>query len=91
VTPLFDPGHVGRWYCIEAHAQLNTPGEPDGVFEYWLDGNLEARETGLNWVGPFSPYGINAVFFENYWNGGSPAAQERYFDNIVVGTQRIGC
>jgi len=91
VTPLFDASHVGRWYCIEAHARLNDSGGSNGVFEYWLDGNLEARETGLTWVGPLGAYGINAVFFENYWNGGSPAAQERYFDNIVVGTQRIGC
>ena len=91
VTPLFDASHVGRWYCIEAHARLNDSGGSNGVFEYWLDGNLEARETGVTWVGPLGAYGINAVFFENYWNGGSPAAQERYFDNIVVGTQRIGC
>jgi hypothetical protein len=31
------------------------------------------------------------VFFENYWNTGSPKLQERYFDNIVVSTQPIGC
>jgi len=31
------------------------------------------------------------VFFENYWNTGSPAAQERYLDDIVVSTRRIGC
>jgi len=31
------------------------------------------------------------VFFENYWNDGAPAAQERDLDNIVVSTERIGC
>jgi hypothetical protein len=31
------------------------------------------------------------VFFENYWNSASPQNQERYFDDIVVSTQRIGC
>jgi hypothetical protein len=31
------------------------------------------------------------VFVENYWNTGSPVAQERYLDNLVVSTQRIGC
>ena len=56
-----------------------------------VNGTLDARETGLNWVGSYSAYGINAVFFENYWNTGSPVAQERYFDNLVVSTQRIGC
>ncbi len=91
VTPLFDASHVGQWYCVEAHARLNDPGQTNGVFEYWIDTTLETRETGLNWLGTFSQYGINAVFFENYWNTGSPAAQERYLDDIVVSTRRIGC
>ena len=91
VTPLFDASHVGQWYCVEAHAQLNDAGSSNGVFEFWINGNLDARETGLNWVGSYSAYAINALFFENYWNTGSPAAQERYFDNIVISTQRIGC
>jgi len=90
-TPLFDASHVGRWYCVEAHAALNDAGLANGVFELWVNGNLEAKETGLNFLGTFSGYGINAVFFENYWNKGAPATQERYFDNIVVSTQRIGC
>jgi hypothetical protein len=34
---------------------------------------------------------INAVFFENYWNAGSPVQQERYFDNLVISTQSIPC
>jgi hypothetical protein len=90
-TPLFDASHVGQWYCVEAHAQLNDASLSNGVFEFWVNGNLDARETGLNWLGAFSAYGINAVFFENYWNTGSPAAQDRYFDNIIISTQRIGC
>ncbi len=28
---------------------------------------------------------------DGYWNGGSPRAQNRYFDNFVVSTSRIGC
>ncbi|PYO80971.1 MAG: hypothetical protein DMD65_14145, partial [Gemmatimonadetes bacterium] len=91
VTPLFDASHVGQWYCVEAHAQLNDAGLSNGMFEFWINGNLEARETGLNWLGSFSAYGINALFFENYWNTGSPVAQERYFDNIVISTEPIGC
>jgi hypothetical protein len=91
VTPLFDGAHVGLWYCVETHARLNDPGQTNGVFEYWINDQLEARETGLNWLGAFSTFGINAVFIENYWNGGAPAAQNRYLDNLVVSKQRIGC
>ena len=90
-TPIFDAAHVGQWRCIEAHARLNDAGQANGVFELWIDGTLEAQEVGMNWVGAYGDYGINAVFFENYWNAGSPQAQERYFDNIIVSTQPIGC
>ena len=90
-TPLFDGSQVGQWYCVEARARLNDAGQSNGVFQMWINGALEAERTGLNWVGAFNAYGINSIYVENYWNAGSPAAQERYFDNIVVSTQRIGC
>ena len=61
------------------------------MFELWIDGRAEASNTTLNWVGAYDDYGINVVFFENYWNAGSPKAQNRYLDNIVISTQRIGC
>lgn len=90
-TPVFDQSHVGRWYCVEAHVRLNDAGRSDGVFELWIDDYLEARHADLNWIGHFADYGLNTVFFENYWNAGSPVDQSRYMDNFVVSTQRIGC
>lgn len=90
-TPMFDASHVGQWYCVEAHAKLNDPGQTNGVFQLWINGAPEAQHTGLNWVGSFSTYGINALFLENYWNAGAPQPEERYFDNFVVSTQPIGC
>jgi hypothetical protein len=90
-TPIFDQMHVGKWYCVEAHARLNDPGRSNGVFELWINNGLEARIEGLNWQGAYSEYGINTVFLENYWNDGAPKPQERYFDNFVVSTERIGC
>ena len=90
-TPIFDAAHVGQWSCVEAHAKLNTAGYSDGAFELWINGSLEAQRTGLNFLGSFSSYGLNAIYFENYWNAGSVASQDRYLDNIVVSTARIGC
>jgi len=90
-TPVFDAAHVGRWHCVEAHVRLNDAGQSNGVFELWIDGTSQASRTNLNWVGSYSAYGINTLFFENYWNAGSPRAQNRDFDNIVVSTSRIGC
>ena len=90
-TPLFNSSNVGQWHCVEAHMKLNTPNQFDGVFELSVDGNLDAKKVGLNWVGSYNTFGINAVFFENYWNETSPVTQQRYIDNIVVSTQPIGC
>lgn len=90
-TPLFSSANADQWFCVEAHVKLNTPGQSDGIFELWVNDNLEASRNDLDWVGNWSGYGINAVYFENHWNAGSPITQERYFDNIVISTQRIGC
>jgi hypothetical protein len=91
-TPLFDDQHVGRWWCIEAHMKLNRQGADDGLFEFWVDDELQARRTDLNWVGAYSVYGINAVYLENYWTSVPfSTVQQRYFDNFIVSTSRIGC
>jgi hypothetical protein len=90
-TPLFSTGGVGQWYCVEARMRLNDSGSSNGTLELWIDGNLDAAKTNLNFVGSYSDYGINSVMFENWWNAGSPKQQTRYFDNIVVSSSRIGC
>jgi hypothetical protein len=88
---LYAAANVGTWHCIEARARLNDAGQSNGVMQLWIDGQLDASRTGINFLGAYDDYGINAVFLENHWNQGSPAAQERYMDNFVVSTQRIGC
>ena len=82
---------AGRWYCLEVHVRLNDPGQSNGVFEFWIDNQLEAARIDLNWVFSWQDYGINSVLLENYWNSGSPVQQERYMDALVISTQRIGC
>lgn len=82
---------VDTWQCHEVHIALNTAGQSDGVFELWLDDALVARRDDLNWVGSYDAYGINAVMLESYWNGSAPTATERYIDNFVIATGRIGC
>jgi hypothetical protein len=91
ITPIFDAAHVGQWYCIEAHVKLNTPGQSNGVFELWIDGQLEATSASLNWIGSYAAYGLNAILLESYWNAGSPVQQERFLDDFVVSELPIGC
>jgi hypothetical protein len=90
-APLFGAAGVGQWHCVEAHARLNDAGQSNGLFELWVDGAADATRTGLNFLGAYNAYGMNAVYLENYWNAGSPVAQDRFMDNFVVSTQRIGC
>lgn len=90
-TALFTSPNAGNWNCIEAHVKLNTSGNSNGIQEFWVDGILQTSRTNLNFVGSYTGFGLNAIFFENYINNGSPQAQSRWWDNIVVSTARIGC
>ncbi len=91
-TPLFNQANIGKWFCIEVHMKLNSRHAADGVLEYWIDGQLEAQREGLNWIGDYHDYGINAVYLEQYWTSVPfNQAQQRYWDNFVVSTARIGC
>ncbi len=89
-SQIFDTAESGRWVSVEGRVKLNTPGQSDGVFQVWIDGQLESSRTDLNWVYSWDDYGINAIFLENYWNEGSPVEQERYFDDFVISTAPIG-
>lgn len=87
---IFTSENAGKWFCVEAHVKLNDPGLSNGIQEFWVNGVLQARSDNLDFIKTYTGYGINAVFFENYWNNGSVKDQERYIDNIVVSTKRIG-
>jgi hypothetical protein len=91
VMPVYDTANRGKWNCIEVHMKLNTPGQADGVFEYWLNDRSEARRTALNWRGSYTTYGINAIMLEAYRNEPFAQTQDRYIDNFVVSKERIGC
>lgn len=47
-TPIFSTSMSGRWFSVEAHVRLNDPGQANGVQEFWIDGQLEARRDGLS-------------------------------------------
>ncbi len=90
-SPIFGSQVAGRWLCLESHIRLNDLGHANGVYEVTVDGRERVGRRDLDWVGSFRGYGLNALYLENYWNGGSPADQERTFDNLVVSRVPIGC
>jgi hypothetical protein len=90
-TAVYAPANSDKWFCVEMRTKLNTPGQRDGVLEFWVDGRPEGKIEGLNLVGTYTAYAINAFSIENYWNDGAPGVRERYRDNFVLSTKRIGC
>ncbi|MBC8073563.1 MAG: hypothetical protein IAG13_34900 [Deltaproteobacteria bacterium] len=90
-TPLFSADASGSWHCVEAHVALNTPGLADGTFEFWIDDELQNESHTLDWRGSWNEYGINLVTVENLWPGGAPTDLERWFDDLVISTEPIGC
>jgi hypothetical protein len=90
-TQVYSSAYRDKWVCVEVHMKLNTPGQSNGEFAFWLDDKLEAQGKTLNWRGTYTAYGINAIFLENYQNTGAAQQQDRYVDNFIVSTQRVGC
>jgi len=82
-------GNIGRWICFEMEVQLNTPGKTDGLYRLWADDILLAERTNVDLRGNTTEK-INEAMLDCYWNGGSPKPQNRYYDNFVISTKRIG-
>ncbi len=89
-TPVYSEERSNSWQYIEVHVKLNTLGESDGVFEVWVNDNLESEQQDLNFRGTWSEYEINGIAFGNWWNNGAQASQNRYIDNLVISTNPIG-
>jgi hypothetical protein len=90
-TPIFSEALSGQWHCVEGHLRLNTPGQADGVFEFWIDEQRQAGRSDLDLRGSWTDYAINALVVENLWPGGAPASLRRWIDDVVVSTEPIGC
>lgn len=64
----------GQWHTIQFRLKLNTPGEPDGIWQGWLDGELVADYRDLTFRS--SPEAnLNTVFFSTFHGGSSGAAR----------------
>jgi hypothetical protein len=90
----------GRWYYIEYHLKLNTPGFADGIWEVWIDdcgadglgctgpGTLRAQHTDVQWVAPNDDSWVGSLWLENWAN--APSIGEEYYDQIIASKSRVG-
>ena len=91
---LYGSSMAGQWHCVEYMMKLNTAGSSDGVQTVWIDGVQDVTETGLNFRGSYTSYGINVVSIDFSKNSTSNSADEvamnRWVDNLVISTAPIG-
>ncbi len=93
----WDPGviDIGRWYCVQGHVKLNTPGESDGVLEAWLDGTRVFRRTGMAFRrASETEVGIREFWLNVFFGGTSSTPNDLNLtvDQVVVSTERrVGC
>jgi hypothetical protein len=74
---------TGKWQCIEMYVKLNHSLD-QGIFRIWKDGILILENKHYPTLANSSAQ-VNDIFTQfNYWNGGSPANQTAYVDDIVI-------
>lgn len=84
----------GRWYRIDQHIVMNTPGQSNGVLQGWIDGRLAVDINNFRFT-ETNALGIDIFDFSTFFGGGdSSYAAEKdeyiYFDDFIVSTTPIG-
>lgn len=76
----------GTWHQIDQYVAMNTPGEPDGVYRGWIDGELGLDRDDLLFraAGYGEEIAIQMFRMSFYYGGtwGSPKAQKLYYDDV---------
>ena len=80
-----------RWYAVEQHVKLNTPGQKDGELRAWIDGKLVMHQKGIRYR-DVSRLKIETVWIDVYHGGVAPSPHDMslYIDNVVIARQYIG-
>ena len=86
---VFDKAAGKNWMRFEIEIKLNQPGEIDGLYRLWLNDDLIVDRVNADLRGN-TQYKINEIMLDGYWNGGATGYLERYYDNFVISTRRIG-
>lgn len=93
----WDPGLVeqNRWYCVEGHIDMNTPGFPDGRVDAWMDGRQVLAWPGVAFRrGDEQDIGARHFWFDVYFGGQvvNPTTLWSSFDQLIVSHEgRVGC
>lgn len=80
-----------RWYCLEQHVKLNTPGKADGVMRGWVDGQLVFEKTDVR-MRAVAKLRIEMVWLNVYYGGTwtAPRDMHLYIDDVAISREPIG-
>jgi hypothetical protein len=84
---------TNKWVWIEEHFVINTPGQADGILEFYVDGDLKGRHTDIPYRDSSMTRGWSTFQHTAEWGGGGgtvPATQYWWVDHTVISTTRIG-
>jgi hypothetical protein len=90
--PAPAPFPVGQWFCLEMTMTANTPGQPDGVMAYAIDGTEVLRREDMMFR--TSPtLALNRTRLQHYITTEDAEGHSNrvWFDDVVVSTAPIGC
>jgi hypothetical protein len=81
------------WIVLEHRFVINTPGENDGLFQGWWNGELAAERTGLRFR-DVDTFAIDGFYFSTFFGGSgseyAPIKDEYiYFDEFIISTGPI--
>lgn len=60
---------VGVWHHWEALLSLNTPGQPNGIFKWWIDGDLVMNYANMTYIYGSFTNGFYDFNFNPTWGG----------------------
>jgi hypothetical protein len=80
-----------RWYCIEEHVKLNTPGVSDGALRAWVDGRPAFEKTDVRFRA-VDTLKIESVWINVYLGGTWSAERDHhlFIDDVVISIGPIG-
>ncbi|WP_276253293.1 polysaccharide lyase [Halomontanus rarus] len=77
----------GSWNTVDQYISMNDPGEPNGVFNGWIDNELVADENDWIWRDLDANYlGIKSFWWNLYFGGDYGAQQDEglFFKDLIL-------
>lgn len=84
---------TNTWVWVEEHFVINTPGQADGLYEFYVNDVLKGRHTNVPYRDSSVTRGWGSFVHTAEWGGGGgtmPVTQYWWVDHTVISTTRIG-